>query len=131
MNVGQLDRSMSGRARTSIVTVDRTLRTPLSGALRDTIAGLLRRGDRCLVLDLQALEEIDASGIGELISAFNATRAVGGILRITHTRTRVRRMLSLTGVLHLLGDGARGANASSRYAPSASNVTCWGAFATA
>ncbi|HKE82849.1 MAG TPA: STAS domain-containing protein [Vicinamibacterales bacterium] len=122
---------MSGRARTSIVTVDRTLRTPLSGALRDTIAGLLRRGDRCLVLDLQALEEIDASGIGELISAFNATRAVGGILRITHTRTRVRRMLSLTGVLHLLGDGARGANASSRYAPSASNVTCWGAFATA
>ncbi|HEY1304702.1 MAG TPA: STAS domain-containing protein [Vicinamibacterales bacterium] len=111
--------------------VDRTLRTPLNGALGDTIAGLLRRGDRCLVLDLQGLEEIDASGIGELISALNATRAAGGILRITQARARVRRMLSLTGVLHLLGDGTRGANASSTYAPSASNVTCWGAFAIA
>jgi anti-anti-sigma factor len=53
-------------------------------------------------LDLSGLSSIDAAGVGELVAVFNATKAAGGVLDISQTGRRVRRILEATGVYALL-----------------------------
>jgi anti-sigma B factor antagonist len=62
----------------------------------------LDRGQRQLVLDLARVDEIDAAGVGELVRAFNRTSAAGGVLKIAHANTRIRRLLDVTGLMKLL-----------------------------
>jgi anti-anti-sigma factor len=88
--------------RLAIVRVAGALRAPVNGELRETLATLVRRGERRVLLDLAGLRDIDAAGVGELIRAFNTVRAAGGVLRIAHPHRYVRRPLRLAGVLDLM-----------------------------
>ena len=72
---------------------------------------MLGRGYRRILLDLSRLLAIDASGIGELIQAYNTTTAEGGVLRIGGANGRVRRLLEITGVFELLSRGEMGGQA--------------------
>jgi anti-anti-sigma factor len=92
----------------AVVRVAGTLRAPLSGELRETLATLVRRGERRVLLDLAALHDIDAAGVGELIRAFNVLRASCGVLRIAHPNRHVRRLLHIAGVYQLLIGDAQG-----------------------
>src|SRR5262245_53631777 len=85
-----------------IITVDGALRVPIDAHVRQRIHAVLRSGVRRVRLDLSRLSSIDAAGVGELVSAFNATKAAGGVLDIAHARGRVRRILEVTGVYGLL-----------------------------
>jgi len=88
--------------RGSTLELEGTLRAPATAELRHRVDALLRRGDRCIVLDLEQLSDIDAAGIGELIRAFNLARAGGAAFRLVGTRGRVRHLLEVAGVLRLL-----------------------------
>jgi anti-anti-sigma factor len=86
----------------SILRVEGPLRAPLNFELGHRLDALIRRGDRLVLLNLSSVVDIDAAGIGELVHAFNTTRAAGGVLRIVHLTGRVRHMLKLAGLLPVL-----------------------------
>jgi|SRR5688572_13359829 len=88
--------------RCHIISVDGSLRVPFESPLLPRVLGALRCGARRVRLDLSRLSSIDAAGVGELIAAFNATKAAGGVLDVAHAGGRVRRVLEVTGVYGLL-----------------------------
>ncbi len=91
----------------SILEVEGTLRAPMNSELNDSVQALLLGGERRILLDLARLSDIDAGGVGELVRAFNSTRAEGGVLRVVHANRHVRRLLDVAGVLHfMIGDTA-------------------------
>jgi ABC-type transporter Mla MlaB component len=53
-------------------------------------------------LDLARLAAVDAAGVGELVRAYNVTRAAGGILRLVGVPRKVGQMLDLARVSALL-----------------------------
>jgi anti-anti-sigma factor len=89
------------------VRLEGALRAPVSSGLSRWVEAILDRGDRQIVLDLSQLVDIDAAGIGELVSLFNRANAAGGVLQITRPTGRVRRMLEISGVLQVLASGTR------------------------
>ena len=85
-----------------IITVEGALRVPIDSQVIQRVHTVLRSGARRVRLDLSRLSSIDAAGVGELVSALNATKAAGGVLDISHASRRVRRILEVTGVYSLL-----------------------------
>jgi anti-anti-sigma regulatory factor len=83
----------------STVHVFGQLRAPGTGALRRAVTALLLDGERHILLDLAALTDLDAAGIGELVTLSNMTTAAGGTLEITCAPTPVRGLLDDAGVL--------------------------------
>ena len=81
------------------------LRAPLDGELRRTVCGLLRRGERLIVLDLAGVLRIDAAGVGELVRAYNMVVAAQGVLRIVHSTVWVREILRRVGLFEILTEG--------------------------
>jgi anti-anti-sigma factor len=81
------------------------LRAPLDGELRRTVCGLLRRGERLIVLDLAGVRRIDAAGVGKLVRAYNMAVAAQGVVRIVHSTAWVREVLQRVGLFEILGDG--------------------------
>ena len=73
-----------------------------------TKAGTWRRAmalanRRVLTLDLCAVTQIDAAGLGALVRLHRRLRADGGFVRLIAANHRVRRVLALTRVDTLLG----------------------------
>lgn len=87
----------------SVVQVEGPLRTPVSPSLRQEVQARLARGERALVINLAAVNDIDAAGIGELVRIFNMAIDEGAVLRLTHVAPRIREMLRRLG-LSLLVD---------------------------
>jgi anti-anti-sigma factor len=81
-----------------VLYVEGPLRLPICRDLRHRVRGLLRRGEREIVLDLARVATIDAAGVGELVRAYNMTVARDGLLRIVHVTARVREMLERAGL---------------------------------
>lgn len=93
-----------------VLYVEGPLRHPISRDLRHRMRGLLRRGERDIVLDLARVSSIDAAGVGELVRAYNLAAAMDGLLRVAHVTKRVREMLERAGLLTFLnGDRATAA----------------------
>ena len=91
-----------------VVYVDGPLRRPIGRELRHTVRGLLRRGERYIVLDLARVPRIDAAGVGELVRAYNMTAAVNGALRIVSATTWVRWILERVRLFELLSAAGPG-----------------------
>jgi anti-sigma B factor antagonist len=91
----------------SVLEVDGRLQAPVNSKLIQRVQTCLLRGQRRILLDLSRVTAIDAAGVGELIRAFNATRAAGGDLRVARANSRVFRLLEVTGVLRFLTAGAK------------------------
>jgi anti-anti-sigma factor len=91
----------------SVLEVDERLQAPVNSRLIQHVQTRLFRGERRILLDLSRVTAIDAAGVGELIGAFNATRAAGGELRVAHANRRVFRLLEVAGVLWFLAAGAK------------------------
>ena len=91
----------------SVLDVDGRLQAPVDSTLIQRVQTRLFRGERRILLNLSRLTAIDAAGVGELIQAFNATRAAGGELRVAHATSRVFRFLEVAGVLRFLTAGTK------------------------
>lgn len=72
----------------------------LRKAIDESIAG----GGIRIVIDLEATEFVDSSGLGALIGGLKAARLAGGDLRIAAMTEPVRRVLKLTNLDRVLRD---------------------------
>ncbi|HEX4484970.1 MAG TPA: STAS domain-containing protein [Terriglobales bacterium] len=64
--------------------------------LRDTVSGLLAKGQKKILLNLGDVNYIDSSGIGELVSAFTTVRKQGGDLKLLNLTKKVHDLLQIT-----------------------------------
>jgi anti-sigma B factor antagonist len=94
-----LDLSVESSADTTIVRVKTAKLTyPVLSAFFDEVRAILEDGPRNLVLDLEAVSYIDSATIGCLVEIHRLVADLGGALRLSGLRPRVRGMLSMTGV---------------------------------
>ena len=64
--------------------------------VRDTVHDLLTKGQKRILLNLGDVSYIDSSGIGELVSAFAATKKLGGELKLLNLTKRIQDLLQIT-----------------------------------
>jgi anti-anti-sigma factor len=109
MLISTVDSSSGTVAACHVFFVEGSLRAPIELQLTRWIETAIRRGVRRVRLDLSRLSTIDAAGVGELVTAFTAAKAAGGLLDISRASRRVRRTLEAAGVFTLLsGDCVTG-----------------------
>ena len=73
-----------------------------SGALRDSISGLLKQGRRHLVLNLSGLRYLDSSGIGELARVYVAVVKQGGQIKVVGLSSKIEEVLKITQLYQVL-----------------------------
>jgi anti-sigma B factor antagonist len=74
--------------------------------LGQTLGGLLERGSTRIVLDLDKVRFIDSAGLGDLVAWKKRALQLGGDVRLTRPRDRVRDMfelMALTRVFQIFG----------------------------
>jgi anti-sigma B factor antagonist len=64
--------------------------------LRDTIRKLIAAGKKKIVLNLEQVDFIDSSGVGELVSSFTTVRNAGGDLKLLNLTKKVHDILNVT-----------------------------------
>ena len=74
-----------------------------SVTLKDTVHDLLSKGLKRILLNLGAVNYIDSSGIGALVSALTTAKNQGGELKLLNVTKRVHDLLQITK-LHTLFD---------------------------
>jgi anti-sigma B factor antagonist len=67
-----------------------------AGALRESIAQLLKQGRKNIILNLSALRHLDSSGIGELARTYVAVVKQGGQMKVIGLSSRVEEILRIT-----------------------------------
>ena len=91
----------------SILHITGPLRVPLSRDLQSAVHAVLRGGVRRIELNLAAVSDLDAGGVGELVQVYNLSAAAHCVLRIVSTPSRVRELLCKAGLFDLLTKDAR------------------------
>ena len=91
----------------SILHLSGPLRVPLSRDLALTVHALLRVGVRRIELNLAAVSDLDAGGVGQLVHVYNLAAAAHAVLRIVSAPARIQELLSKAGLLDLLTSDAR------------------------
>ena len=64
--------------------------------LREIVRELLDKGNKKIVLDLDEVQYVDSSGIGELVKTHTTVRNRGGQLRLVNLNRRVNDLLQMT-----------------------------------
>ncbi|HKA82709.1 MAG TPA: STAS domain-containing protein [Acidimicrobiales bacterium] len=82
----------------TVVTVHGEIDVATSPALRERLIGLVNDGSAQLVLDLEAVDFLDSTGLGTIVSILKRTRSHGGDLRLVCTEARIRRLFEITGL---------------------------------
>lgn len=67
-----------------------------SAILRRTIKDLVQQGHAKIILNLEDVDYIDSSGIGELVVAHNAVENAKGELKLLNLTRRVRDIVQIT-----------------------------------
>lgn len=67
-----------------------------TGELRDAVRELIAKGKKKIILNLAAVDYIDSSGVGELVSSFTAVRNAGGELKLLKLTKKVHDVLAVT-----------------------------------
>jgi anti-anti-sigma factor len=64
--------------------------------LHDQVRDLLANGCRYFIVNLEKVEYIDSSGLGQLVALWTSVRTRGGNLVLMRPGDRVRRLLTVT-----------------------------------
>jgi anti-sigma B factor antagonist len=67
-----------------------------SVTLRDAVHDVIAKGPKHILLNLENINYIDSSGIGELVSAFTSVRNAGGELKLLNLTKKVHDLLQIT-----------------------------------
>ena len=91
----------------STLHISGPLHVPLSRDLELAVHAILRGGVRRIELNLAAVSNLDAGGVGELVQAYNMAAGAHCALRIVSTPARVRELVCKAGLFDLLIKDAR------------------------
>ena len=80
--------------------------------LNAAVNGLLQKEQKRFILEISALDYVDSSGVGMLVSCLTNVRKAGGELKLVGANPRIKRILSMTGVDSLMPMFATVAEAS-------------------
>lgn len=69
-----------------------------AGQVRDAALTLVTTGTKNLIVDLNATEYMDSTGLGTLVGLLKRMRESGGDVVIAVTRPRVKRLFEITGL---------------------------------
>lgn len=72
------------------------------GALRDAIRGLVKQGNKNILLNLTKLEYLDSSGIGELVRNYLTVVKGGGTMKVVGLAPKVEEILKITQLYQVL-----------------------------
>jgi anti-sigma B factor antagonist len=67
-----------------------------TGALRDSISRLLKEGRKDIVLNLNGLQYLDSSGVGELARVYVMVVKQSGQMKVIGLSTRIEEVLKIT-----------------------------------
>ena len=67
-----------------------------SSKLKDAVEAKVEEGGRKFIINLAAVEYIDSSGIGSLISSMQNLKKVGGVLALLDLTDPVKKVFKLT-----------------------------------
>lgn len=65
-------------------------------ALRDAVRALVAEGKKKIILNLEDVDYMDSSGVGELVGAFTTVRNAGGELKLLNLSQKVKDVLYVT-----------------------------------
>jgi len=80
----------------SVVEVTGRLTSLESGALRNSIARLLKEGRKQILLNLSGLVYLDSSGIGDLVHTYMSVIKRGGEMKVVGLTDKVEEILKIT-----------------------------------
>jgi anti-sigma B factor antagonist len=80
----------------SIVDLTGQLTSFASGALRDTVSGLMKQGRKKIVLNVGGLLYLDSSGVGELVNCYMGVIKQGGEMKVVGLTPKVEEILKIT-----------------------------------
>ena len=66
--------------------------------MREQLHGLVARGDKRIVVDLDEVDFLDSTGLGVLVGALKRVRSSGGDLQLVCTQPRIRKVFEVTGL---------------------------------
>jgi len=67
-----------------------------SVTLRDAVKDAVQKGAKKILLNLQDVDYIDSSGLGEMVGAFTTVKNQGGELKLLHLTDKVHDLLQIT-----------------------------------
>lgn len=82
----------------SIVDVKGEVDLYTAPKLKDRLVDIITGGRNRIVVNLEAVEFLDSSGLGALISGLKRCREAGGTLALTNASAPVRKVLAITGL---------------------------------
>ena len=82
----------------TVVTVHGEIDVATSPTLRERLIDLVNERGPRLVLDLEAVDFLDSTGLGTIVSVLKRVRTHGGDLRLVCTEARIRRLFEITGL---------------------------------
>ncbi|HEY6968980.1 MAG TPA: STAS domain-containing protein [Candidatus Angelobacter sp.] len=89
---------INSRRKNGIVVVDlsgRLVHGEGTALFREYVRDLISKGEKMILLNLQAVPYIDSSGLGELVSTFTAIRKQGGELKLLNLAKHVHGLLQI------------------------------------
>lgn len=72
-----------------------------AGAIREAIKAELEHGRKNILLNLNAVDYIDSSGLGELAGAFITVARLGGSMKLLNAQPRANSLLQVTGLYNV------------------------------
>ena len=67
-------------------------------ALREAILGLLDKGRKQILLNLEDTSYVDSSGLAQFVACYKEVDEVNGMVKLLRHRKRIRQLLHLTGL---------------------------------
>jgi len=83
---------------TTVVSVGGEIDVYTAPKLRDKITELVAAGSHDLVVDLEAVEFLDSTGLGVLVGGLKKVRAHDGSLQLVCTQDRLLKVFRITGL---------------------------------
>lgn len=90
------------RGTAVLVVAGRMTTSECNGALKNVVRGLIERGRKQIVIDLEAVPFVDSAGLGELVSCYASVKRIGGSLKLTNVNRKIASTLEAAGLTPVL-----------------------------